>query len=202
MARLTRAEAKTRTRERLLDAARRLFLEHGYAATSMEEIAQDAGVTKAAIYRHFPSKQDLFLALRQRSTRLADVSPLGDSSKSYEQRLAEVGRRLAHSTDEVDPRVLALQLEFRALSLRQPEARQRFADEIRALVAAASENPNPDEPALRKGVTEAEVIVLGQLLIEGLAEYRAFVPDIVTEQTFGTAFSVLAQLTSEGGGAG
>ena len=61
MARVTRAESKERTRQRLLAEAQRLFRERGYAATSLEQIAEAAEVTKGAIYGHFASKEDLML---------------------------------------------------------------------------------------------------------------------------------------------
>jgi AcrR family transcriptional regulator len=48
------------TRLALLAAARQLFGEKGYAATSIEEIAAQAGVTKGAVYHHFGGKGDLF----------------------------------------------------------------------------------------------------------------------------------------------
>ena len=44
----------------ILDAARRLFLEHGYAVTSMDVVAQLAGVSKATVYARFESKEQLF----------------------------------------------------------------------------------------------------------------------------------------------
>ena len=197
MARISRSEAKAQTRNRLLDAAEGLFLENGYAATAMEQIAQAAGVTKAAIYRHFSGKEDLFLALRERRTQLIDASPVAtDSTAAYEKRLAKVARRVAQFTDKADPRLMSLHLEFRAISLRRPEARQRFAEEIRTLVAAAEADRPDDDVRLKKGVTEAEVLILGQLLMEGLMEYRAFVPDLVTESTFATALRLLASLTA------
>jgi AcrR family transcriptional regulator len=50
-------------RERILDEARSLFLERGFAATSMQEIADAVGMTKPALYYHFKDKQDLLLAV-------------------------------------------------------------------------------------------------------------------------------------------
>jgi AcrR family transcriptional regulator len=50
------------TRQRLLDSARRRFAEHGYAATTVREIADDAGVNVALISRYFDSKEGLFAA--------------------------------------------------------------------------------------------------------------------------------------------
>ena len=194
MAKLSRAEAKGQTRARLLDAAEILFLANGYAATSMEQIAQEVGVTKPAIYRHFPSKEDLFLALRERRARLVDVSSLSRDGGELQSRLAEVGETVADLASGLDPRVLALGLEFRAVSLRRPEARERFADEIRALVAAAHEH-SAGTVEVRAGVTDAEVLILGQLLVEGLMEYHAFVPDIITPNTFSVGLQMLASLT-------
>ena len=48
-----------RTRERILDVALALFADRGYEATSMREIAEHLGITKAALYYHFDSKADI-----------------------------------------------------------------------------------------------------------------------------------------------
>jgi len=53
-------------RERILDVALELFNEQGYDATSLREIAERLGVTKAALYYHFRSKADILLALHLR----------------------------------------------------------------------------------------------------------------------------------------
>ena len=47
-------------RARILQVARAAFVERGYAAVSMQELAGAAGLTKAAIYYHFRDKQELF----------------------------------------------------------------------------------------------------------------------------------------------
>lgn len=57
------AAVRPRNRKQLIvDAAGRIFSEHGYHAASMEEIAADVGITAAALYRHFPNKYALFAA--------------------------------------------------------------------------------------------------------------------------------------------
>jgi AcrR family transcriptional regulator len=53
------------TRKSILDVSLALFSKNGYDATSVAEICQDAGVSKGAFYHHFPSKQELFLALME-----------------------------------------------------------------------------------------------------------------------------------------
>lgn len=54
------------TRERILDVALDLFIEKGFDRTSLREIAEKLGVTKAALYYHFASKDDILMALHMR----------------------------------------------------------------------------------------------------------------------------------------
>jgi AcrR family transcriptional regulator len=54
------------TRERILDIALELFTEHGYDKTSLRDIAERLGTTKAALYYHFKSKSDILLELHLR----------------------------------------------------------------------------------------------------------------------------------------
>ncbi|HCZ05551.1 MAG: hypothetical protein PWP37_1585 [Thermotogota bacterium] len=60
-------QRKSKTRERILLAAKKLFSIKGFDGVSMEEIANEAGVKKALIYYYFPSKEDLFFEVWQRS---------------------------------------------------------------------------------------------------------------------------------------
>jgi AcrR family transcriptional regulator len=59
----TNADRSEETRRRLLEVARRLFAERGFAATPTEEIVREGGVTRGALYHHFRDKQDLFRAV-------------------------------------------------------------------------------------------------------------------------------------------
>src|SRR5579863_703397 len=68
------------TRERILDIALELFLEQGYDKTSLREIAERMGFTKAALYYHFSSKTDMLMALHQRLHEVTErtLDELGD----------------------------------------------------------------------------------------------------------------------------
>jgi AcrR family transcriptional regulator len=70
---LTKGE---RTRRTILGAARTLFLAQGYSATSMRQIAQSVGITPAAIYNYFPSKDELFTALLRHEAPFEDLFAL------------------------------------------------------------------------------------------------------------------------------
>jgi AcrR family transcriptional regulator len=64
------------TRERILDIALELFSEQGYDKTSLREIAEQLGYSKAAVYYHFASKDDILLALHYRLHGLTEDSLL------------------------------------------------------------------------------------------------------------------------------
>jgi TetR/AcrR family acrAB operon transcriptional repressor len=72
MVRRTKAEAAV-TREQLLDAAERVFRDHGVASTTLGEVAAAAGVTRGAVYWHFRDKADLLGAMCERATLPLDA---------------------------------------------------------------------------------------------------------------------------------
>jgi AcrR family transcriptional regulator len=73
--RLRRAER----REQILAAATQAFARAGFAATSLDDIATAAGISRAILYRHFDSKTDLYRAVLDRAcTRLAEATGTGN----------------------------------------------------------------------------------------------------------------------------
>ena len=60
---MLREERSERCRRVVLDAALTLFARHGYGATSVRQIAEEAGVSVGAVYHHFPDKEAMFRAL-------------------------------------------------------------------------------------------------------------------------------------------
>ena len=75
------------TRERILDVALDLFIEQGFDGTSLREIAEQLGVTKAALYYHFESKDDILMALHMRLHEFGKIalSKMQDGPVSLEQ---------------------------------------------------------------------------------------------------------------------
>jgi AcrR family transcriptional regulator len=62
------------TRDRILDVALDLFIEKGFDRTSLREIAEKLGFTKAALYYHFASKDDILMALHMRLHEFGKVA--------------------------------------------------------------------------------------------------------------------------------
>src|ERR1041385_1502824 len=88
----------TRKQRAIMDAARTLFLEQGYAGTSMDEVAGLAGVSKQTVYKHFTDKESLFRAIVLGVTGTADafmedVTSTLSETQNLEQDLGELARR-------------------------------------------------------------------------------------------------------------
>ncbi|NNN34747.1 TetR family transcriptional regulator [Streptomyces sp. S3(2020)] len=135
MARLSRAESQERTRERLVVTARELFLGHGYAATSLSDVAETAGYSKGAVYSNFRSKDHLCLAVLD-SIRAEQLTLLTDSV----MRDAGIDDRLATfaawgETHIGDEAWTTLEVEFLTSARHDEELRH----EITARVAAVRE---------------------------------------------------------------
>jgi AcrR family transcriptional regulator len=192
---VTRAESKERTRQRLLAEAQRLFRETGYAATSLEQIAEAAEVTKGAIYGHFASKEDLLLSAIEagRDTTPDYVTMLNDRSTPLRERLAEFSRAVA-AEDAGNAAELAMFLEFFAALLRAPDALQRYSS---GLERRLQELADTDGDELAAGATPVQAWAIGHALVVGLQIYQHLAPGLVTPEVFERALGLMAGLYQE-----
>ena len=87
MVRRTKAEAQ-QTRNLILDAAESVFERRGVSRTSLQEIAEAAGLTRGAIYWHFADKADLFNAMMERVTLPLEESVAGSGDPALADPLA------------------------------------------------------------------------------------------------------------------
>ena len=81
------------SRERIMEAAHELFVQHGYRAVSMRQIARELGYSHGSIYYHFQSKAELFYALVQRDFMLLDErleELMALAGLSAEEKLARI----------------------------------------------------------------------------------------------------------------
>jgi AcrR family transcriptional regulator len=192
---MTREASKAQTRERLIGEAQRLFRERGYFATSLDQIALAAEVTKGAIYGHFSSKEDLLLSAIEAAPTPDFGSALYDQSRPVRERLAEFGGAMAVDEGINDRAGLAVQLEFIAALLRSPDALRRYADNLSLrlteLAAADDEQPLP-------GTSTVEAWAIGYALLCGLQIQRCTAPEIFTPAVFEHACELLAGLYPDG----
>jgi AcrR family transcriptional regulator len=123
--RLTREEKKAQTRERLLDAASTVFARKGFAATTLDEVAEEAGLTKGAVYSNFDSKDDLVKAvLDERQSRMLEIGPEVHEG-SIVEKAAEASALFADVAASSRDSFL-LFLEFAAYAVRNPSVYPDF----------------------------------------------------------------------------
>jgi AcrR family transcriptional regulator len=89
VARKTKQEAEA-TRDAILESAAKVFVEKGVASASLEEIAQQAGVTRGAIYWHFKNKLDVFTALHDQLYMSTMDMILQELEKSHPEPLQQL----------------------------------------------------------------------------------------------------------------
>lgn len=127
----TRAEAERRL-ENLLETAARLFLERGYEAVSVEEIAKQAGVAKRFIYARYGDKAELFVATfehnipRQFQTAMQAIEP---SRRGVERGLYELGRRFLEIA--IQPEAITLHRLFVSSAPLFPDIARGFVERNR-----------------------------------------------------------------------
>jgi AcrR family transcriptional regulator len=114
------------TQVRILDAAEAVFSEQGFDKTQLEEVAARAGYTRGAIYAHYASKEDLFLALMEQRvlTRFNIIRRVIESEPQISKRPGIFREWIAAQAG--DHTWGTLMLEFKLYSLRRPESREKL----------------------------------------------------------------------------
>ncbi|MGC2652684.1 MAG: helix-turn-helix domain-containing protein [Mycobacterium sp.] len=137
--RWTRERRVEHTRSLLLDAAEEVFAEKGFMAASLDDIAHAAGYTKGAIYKHFSTKEDLFLAVSDRYWRryfenFAEV--MSTATQIGARELDEIAERWQQLSRDRGAEHAALGHEFTLYLIRNPDARKRVAAKRSEVVKA------------------------------------------------------------------
>lgn len=171
--------------------ARRVFEERGFHAASLEEIAEEAGYSKGAIYSNFSGKDELFLAvleehIEQRARAVVDAALDGEDFEAAVRAVA----RSARDAGEREPRWAALLVEYWTHVSRR--------DGVRAVVLGLHERQLDaftvviEELARRHGVVfriPAREVVRGTgALGRGLALERLLAPELPIGELFEELF--------------
>ncbi len=181
-------------REQLLHVALGVFAEKGFHATSMNDIADAAGVTKPVLYQHFDSKRELYLALLDECgarliERLSKATSEATDGKSQTERGFREYFRFVH--DDVD--------SFRLLFGSGARRDEEFAEAVRRVVASAAE---AIAPLIAADIDPAHQRVIAHGLAglaEGVSRHlmssgEAFDPELVASQVADLAWAGLRGL--------
>ncbi len=136
-------------RRQLLDVAGEVFAERGFAATTMDDVARAAGITKPVLYQHFSSKRDMFAEL------------LDDMGSKLLNELAEATGRATSGRERVEEGFAAY---FRFVDSNPPAFRVLFGASVRN---------DPEFAAVTERVLSAAIDMIATLIeIDGSDEQR------------------------------
>ncbi|MFC5180349.1 TetR/AcrR family transcriptional regulator [Actinomadura harenae] len=187
----TRQERRELTRAALLEAAERLWAEHGIHGASLDDVASAAGLTKGAVYSNFAGKTDLLLALLEHCTR-ERVGPLPcaelhDTGRPPEERYERAAAAFRRRHEGGQARLTALLLvEFWLFGMRDYAAGWRIAD----WYAECRDDLARDLPE-SGGVSPRDRATLAVALDAGLALQHLLDPDRVPAELYGTAMRLI-----------
>ncbi|MGJ5181493.1 TetR/AcrR family transcriptional regulator [Bradyrhizobium oligotrophicum] len=150
-ARRSNPERTAEMRARLVATARRLFVAHGYAATSTPAIVEAAGVTRGALYHHFEDKQAIFRAvIEAESAAVAAAIEAGDTPQRSARKRLLAGAKAYVLAMQADGRTRLLLIEGPAVlgrdAIRAIEARNGDASLKTGLREAIAEGALPRLP--------------------------------------------------------
>lgn len=140
----TKQQRRGDTRQRIQDVALELFAEQGYEKTSLREIAERLAVTKAALYYHFKTKEDILISLFQDMTR--PIDELIEWAKGQPHGLAtkqEVLRRYSEALSAAAP-LMRFMHENQA-TVRELSVGESFKDRMLMMMDILKE---PDVPLI------------------------------------------------------
>ena len=182
------------TRTRLLDAAATVFARRGIASASLEEVAEEAGLTKGAVYSNFESKDDLIGALihERIDDQTGAIAGLVSPEGSAEEQAAQAGG-LFMRVFEQERDAWLLAFEFSIHLARNPELAGPFysrygglqATMARVMAERAAEHGT--ELPLPAKELAAGLFALGQ----GIALARLSDPEGVPEDLFAKMLAVI-----------
>jgi AcrR family transcriptional regulator len=166
-----RERKKAQTRQQIADTARRLFLERGFEAVTVAEVAREADVAQKTVFNYFPSKEDLFYgrleafeeellaAIRERETGQSVIGAF------REFVLRRRGALQLEDDDEATKRMRAINrviTESPALLAREREVFDRYTSSLASLLA---EETKAREGAIEPLVVASALIDVHRMLI-------------------------------------
>jgi len=188
-----KGDKRDRTRTQLLEAARSLIRERGHEHTTLEAIAERAGMTSGAIYGNFKNRDELFISLGQ--TYWAPIKPRVKPGSTF----AEILRALADATLAVIPDRSAA-----AVGRLTGMAYTLTHEELRAKVAEVTARSYAFGEQWLRSVTKEEdlpmpadqLVRVIHALTEGLVFQRLLTPELMPDEIFHAAFAALGRKTS------
>jgi AcrR family transcriptional regulator len=185
-----KGDKRDRTRGKLLEAARSLIREKGYEHTTLDAIAERAGMTTGAIYGNFKNRDELFLALGQ--TYWAPIKP----NVRHQATFPEIMRALADATLAAIPDRSAAavgRLTGLAYTLTHQELRAKVAEFTAQSYALGEQWLRAVTKEEDLPMPADQLVRVIHALTEGLVFQRLLTPELMPDEIFHSAFGALGK---------
>jgi AcrR family transcriptional regulator len=199
-------QRREETQARILEAAYRVFARRGYEAATVEEITEECGIAKGALYTHFSSKEELFrtILLERVRRRAAEVAARLEPGLSLRESLLRI-IEASWGTYLTDPAWAPLLIEFWALAARSDWGREAVAQLFNHCTAALS---GFFAGAKQEGLVRQDLDIerAGRIFLalnDGLVLQCRTQPDkVVPQEYFGMMADVMVDYLTAGGTVG
>jgi AcrR family transcriptional regulator len=192
--RLTRKERQAHTRACLLDAAGKVFSRRGLQDASVDEIAEQAGFTKGAVYANFESKEQLFLQMLDEkfAERIRELERLVEEDRELGSQAQSAGADFVQYLNQ-DPQWQRLFLESRAHALRNPAFRKELVSRYQRLRTAMAEvfARRAESLDVEPPIPLDRLAMMVFMMANGYAIERLLEPDAVDDELYGDMLRVL-----------
>lgn len=182
-----RPDVSAERRDQILNTAEDVFAERGFDEARMDDIAEQSGLSKGAIYWYFKKKDDIIAALLDRVFRrsINAMRAIASEDGTVLERLAHIGEQISRDYQAMS-RLMPVALEFYAIALRQRSVRKHLAAMYAEILAILV-------PLLEEGVRNGELSAIdprqaATMLIasyEGLGLVWAISPKMIDWKTLG-----------------
>jgi AcrR family transcriptional regulator len=148
--RVTR-EGKTKTRDKILDAAEALYMRNSFSETSMNDIVAESGLSKGAIYNHFKSKEELIVAIYDRFMEhtLERLKTMLEAESTASRKLELIGDAAFVATADRPRAFQAMNIEFMVAASRMealaPRMEARYNETVGILKNTIQEGVDSGE---------------------------------------------------------
>jgi len=184
-----KGDKRERTRTALLEAARALIREKGYARITLEEVAERAGMSTGAIYGNFKNRDELFIALGLKYW--PPVKPRVKAGATF----AEAMQAMAEATLEAIPErttVAVGRLTGLAYALTNTELRAHVREVTASSYEFGAEWLRTFGEERDLPMPAEQLVRVIHALIEGLVLQRILTPELFPDEVFFAAFAALA----------
>ena len=184
-----KGDKRARTRAQLIDAAAAVIGEKGWDRTSLDEVADRAGMTRGAIYGNFANREELFLAVVQ--SRWQPIAPRYAPGSTFRQHMHAVGKAVAAAGPERRAQALGA-LSFMLYALTHEHLRVRLVKLNADIYARMAEGLTRTFGRRALPMSPDRLIPALHALSDGLTYLRFLMPELITEKVIVSAFDALA----------